>query len=96
MYLTLGDRLRAICRVECEDRHEQICNDFDSSMCAIQCIMQCNMKWKSQGRQGSILSVNRALFPKYQEVDAEIQRFKISLAVNVYLLQELSFNNEQR
>ena len=33
------------------------------------------MKWKSQGMKGSTLNAKKALFPRYLEVDAEIERF---------------------
>ena len=74
-YLTLGDRLRVVCRVECGDRHDQICTDFNISIRTLQRIVQHKMKWKSQGMQGSTLNAKKALFPRYPEVDAEIERF---------------------
>ena len=47
-YLTLSNRLREICRVECGDSHNQICTDFNISIRTLQLIVQHKMKWKSQ------------------------------------------------
>ena len=74
-YLTLGDRLRVICRVECGDRNDQICTDFCISMRTLQRIVQHKMKWKSRGILESTLSEKKAPFPKYPRVDDEIARF---------------------